>query len=60
MAIVGGALIPWFSGRLADATSIGMTFVLPAIAYVGILIFAAAGKQSRLSGEGEAAPAMVH
>jgi FHS family L-fucose permease-like MFS transporter len=60
MAIVGGALIPWFSGRLADATSIGMTFVLPAIAYVGILIFAATGRQSRLSGEGETAPAMAH
>jgi FHS family L-fucose permease-like MFS transporter len=62
MAIVGGALIPWASGRLADATSIGMTFVLPAIAYVGIVIFAASGKRSALSGEGEgdAAPLMAH
>jgi len=60
MAIVGGALIPWFSGKLADATSIGMTFVLPAIAYVGILLFAATGKRSRLSGEGEPVQAMPH
>ena len=62
MAIVGGAAIPWLSGQLADATSIGMTFLLPAIAYVGIVIFAAAGKRSALSGEGdgEAVPLMAH
>ncbi|MEO9133333.1 MAG: glucose/galactose MFS transporter, partial [Sphingomonas sp.] len=60
MAIVGGAVIPIASGWLADATTTGMTFVLPAIAYVGILIFAATGKQSRLSGEGEATPLMAH
>ncbi len=45
MAIVGGALLPLFSGWIADGTSIGMTFVLPAIAYVGIASFAGARSQ---------------
>lgn len=59
MAIVGGALLPLFSGWIADATSIGMTFVLPAIAYVVIALFGGLGPKSRLSGEDavEAAPA---
>jgi FHS family L-fucose permease-like MFS transporter len=59
MAIVGGALLPLFSGWIADATAIGMTFVLPAIAYVVIALFGGLGPKSRLSGEDavEAAPA---
>lgn len=60
MAIVGGAVLPWLSGQIADRASIGMAFILPAIAYVGIVLFAALGPRSRLSGEdgGAAAPTL--
>ena len=60
MAIFGGAVLPVVSGWIADKSSIGMTFLLPMIAYVGIVLFAATGKRSRLSGDGEAAPSMAH
>ncbi|MDB5705119.1 MAG: major facilitator superfamily transporter [Sphingomonas bacterium] len=61
MAIVGGAVLPWLSGHLADRTSIGMTFVLPAIAYVGIVLFAVLGPRSKLLGEeAVAAPGAIH
>jgi len=61
MAIVGGALLPWLSGKVADATGIiGTTFILPAIAYVIIVLYAVLGPRSRLSGEGDAVPLMAH
>jgi FHS family L-fucose permease-like MFS transporter len=61
MAIVGGALLPWCSGKVADATGIiGTTFILPAIAYVIIVLYAVLGPRSRLSGEGEPTPLMAH
>lgn len=61
MAIVGGALLPWCSGKVADATGIiGTTFILPAIAYVIIVLYAVLGPRSRLSGEGDAVPLMAH
>jgi FHS family L-fucose permease-like MFS transporter len=59
MAIVGGAIIPYLSGRIADATGIGATFMLPAIAYVGVMIFAAAGRHVRAARE-PGTPAMAH
>ena len=61
MAIVGGALLPWLSGKVADATGIiGTTFILPAIAYVIIVLYAVLGPRSRLSGEGDPTPLMAH
>ncbi|AGH49911.1 major facilitator superfamily transporter [Sphingomonas sp. MM-1] len=62
MAIVGGALLPWMSGHVADATgNIGATFLLPAIAYAGILLFAASGTRGRApSRDGMVAPVAMH
>ncbi|MBR0552686.1 glucose/galactose MFS transporter [Stakelama marina] len=60
MAIVGGAVLPWASGKIADATGmIGTTFVLPVIAYIGITIFAAAGRNVGVRPD-EATPASPH
>jgi len=39
VAIVGGAIVPVFTGSLADATNLTTAFVVPAICYVGILSF---------------------
>jgi FHS family L-fucose permease-like MFS transporter len=42
MAIVGGALLPQLVGRVADLGSLGIAFLVPAAAYLGIAFFAAA------------------
>ncbi|XLZ72911.1 sugar MFS transporter [Massilia sp. SR12] len=39
MAIVGGALVPFAQGALADAIGVQMSFVLPAACYAFILYF---------------------
>jgi FHS family L-fucose permease-like MFS transporter len=38
MAIVGGALVPWLQGTLADSIGIQHAFVLPALCY-GYIVF---------------------
>lgn len=41
MAIVGGAVLPYIAGRIADATgSIHVVFFVPLAGYLGILLFA--------------------
>lgn len=43
VAIVGGAILPWIAGRIADASgSFGNAFIVPVAGYAGILIFAIA------------------
>jgi FHS family L-fucose permease-like MFS transporter len=42
MAIVGGALLPQLVGRVADSVSLGAAFLVPAVAYLCIALFAAA------------------
>jgi FHS family L-fucose permease-like MFS transporter len=39
MAIVGGAILPYVTGQVADATSIGTALVIPVVCYVIIGIF---------------------
>jgi FHS family L-fucose permease-like MFS transporter len=39
MAIVGGALVPFVQGLLADAVGLHWSFVVPAACYVFILFF---------------------
>ncbi|USI73110.1 sugar MFS transporter [Sphingomonas morindae] len=39
MAIVGGAIVPLATGRMADATSLGAALVIPLICYVVIAAF---------------------
>jgi len=46
MAIVGGAIIPIIQGLLADSIGIQNAFVLPAICYLYILVFAIKGSAS--------------
>jgi FHS family L-fucose permease-like MFS transporter len=41
MAIVGGALVPFAQGAMADAMGVQLSFLLPAACYVFILYFGA-------------------
>ena len=43
-AIVGGAIIPWVQGVIADRIGIHHAFFLPAICYLYIVLFALKGK----------------
>jgi FHS family L-fucose permease-like MFS transporter len=43
-AIVGGAIIPWVQGIIADRIGIHHAFVLPAICYLYIVLFAIKGQ----------------
>jgi len=43
-AIVGGAIIPWVQGLIADRIGIHHAFFLPAICYLYIVLFALKGK----------------
>lgn len=45
MAIVGGALLPQLVGRVADSVSLAAGFLVPALAYLGIALFAAASSR---------------
>ena len=47
MAIVGGAILPYFAGQVADLGGLHMAFVVPAVAYLGIVAFAAAASRYR-------------
>jgi FHS family L-fucose permease-like MFS transporter len=40
MAIVGGAIMPLIQGRLLDATSPAISFVVPAISFAVVTSFA--------------------
>jgi FHS family L-fucose permease-like MFS transporter len=40
MAVVGGAIIPYLTGVIADWQSLGTSLLLPAACYVGIALFA--------------------
>ena len=48
MAIVGGAVLPLVAGRLADGRGgVATAFVVPALAYVGVALFAVAAARRR-------------
>jgi len=43
VAIVGGAILPWIAGAIADVSgSLGNAFLVPVVGYIGILTFAIA------------------
>jgi len=46
-AIVGGALIPYIMGLVADSASLKVSFIVPWICYVYLLVFAARLARSR-------------
>jgi FHS family L-fucose permease-like MFS transporter len=39
MAIVGGALVPFAQGALADAIGVQLSFLLPSACYLFVLFF---------------------
>ncbi|WP_241013958.1 hypothetical protein [Pandoraea nosoerga] len=39
MAIVGGAVLPYLQGALADAAGVVLSFLVPAVAYAYIAAF---------------------
>ena len=43
-AIVGGAILPWIQGYIADRLGIHHAFILPALCYLYILLFAIKGQ----------------
>jgi MFS transporter, FHS family, L-fucose permease len=49
MAIVGGALIPWLQGKLADQSGLHHAFILPAICYLYIVYYAFKGSKPVVS-----------
>ena len=46
MAIIGGALITLAMGRVADRVSIAAGYIVPAICFLGIALYAWLGSQS--------------
>jgi len=47
MAIVGGAIMPWFMGRIADASGDTATaFSIPAICFAIVALYGAFGQQA--------------
>jgi FHS family L-fucose permease-like MFS transporter len=47
MAIVGGALLPQLVGQVADRAGLSLTFLVPGLAYGGIILFALAAARQR-------------
>jgi FHS family L-fucose permease-like MFS transporter len=46
MSIIGGALVTLAMGRLADSVSIAAGYLVPAVCFVGIGLYAWLGSQS--------------
>jgi FHS family L-fucose permease-like MFS transporter len=59
MAIVGGALIPEFEGRLADRIGVQHAFIIPVICYIFIAIFGFATRRQNASPRAMAIPVTV-
>ncbi|GAA0645513.1 glucose/galactose MFS transporter [Brevundimonas lenta] len=58
MAIIGGAILPLVGGRVADAGSLNAAFIIPALGYVILTIFAIAAVRSKaVASDVVAAPA---
>jgi FHS family L-fucose permease-like MFS transporter len=47
MAIVGGALIPYAQGRLADHIGLQHAFILPLLCYLYIVFYGVSGSKVR-------------
>ena len=55
MAIIGGAILPQITGRIADAAGLHAAYLLPMAAYVAIGVFAMMAAKARVAGVGQAA-----
>ena len=61
VAIVGGAVLPQIYGHIADTSGRSFAFIVPALAYAVIILFAIVAHRSRVLGvEPHEAPAAVH
>lgn len=49
MAIVGGAIVPWFMGRIADATDIETAFWVPAACFAIVAVYGAFARRHPLA-----------
>jgi FHS family L-fucose permease-like MFS transporter len=55
MAIIGGAILPQITGRIADAAGLHAAYLLPMAAYAAISAFAMMAAKARVAGVGQAA-----
>jgi MFS transporter, FHS family, L-fucose permease len=60
LAIVGGAILPYIYGLIADASGLHVAYFLPAVAYVLIVIFALAATRAPTFEHGSAPAAAGH
>lgn len=47
MAIVGGAIMPWFMGRISDTSSTALAYGLPLVCFVVVLFYALSQRKSQ-------------
>ena len=57
MAIIGGAILPYVTGRIIDRADLHVAFLLPMAAYILISMFASAATRARIVGVGNTAQA---
>jgi len=47
MAIVGGAIMPWFMGRISDTSSTALAYGLPLVCFAVVLFYALSQRKSQ-------------
>jgi len=60
MAIIGGAILPQISGRLADVAGLHAAFLIPTVAYAAISVFAMSAAKARVVEVGQPAGNVAH
>jgi FHS family L-fucose permease-like MFS transporter len=60
LAIVGGAILPYVYGNIADAAGLHAAYFLPATAYLLIVVFAVASTRARIYEHGTATATSGH
>jgi FHS family L-fucose permease-like MFS transporter len=60
LAIVGGAILPYVFGLIADAAGLHAAYFLPAVAYLLIVVFAVAASGAKAHVHGTVAAATGH
>jgi FHS family L-fucose permease-like MFS transporter len=60
LAIVGGAILPYIFGSIADASGLHTAYFLPAVAYAIIVVFAFASSKAKTYVHGTATATAGH
>jgi MFS transporter, FHS family, L-fucose permease len=60
LAIVGGAILPYVYGHIADSAGLHTAYFLPAVAYLLIVVFAVAATRARTYEHGTTSPTAGH